>query len=102
MSYYAGDAVFFSSGTPAVVGKDNITNSIKALLAVPNMQLNITVASVDVARSGDLAFDRGTVQATVTGKNGKPSTQTSEYALTWKKASDGSWKIVADTSANEK
>ena len=66
------------------------------------MQLNISVSSVDVARSGDLALDRGSVQATVTGKNGKPSAQTSEYALTRKKAADGSRKIAADTSANEK
>ena len=99
MSYYADDAILISPGAPAVVGKDNIRKFIQQLLAVPNMQLSITVASVDVARSGDLALDRGSVQATVTGKNGKPATQASVYALTWKKSADGSWKIAADTSA---
>jgi uncharacterized protein (TIGR02246 family) len=101
MSYYADDAILISPGNPAIVGKDNIRKIIERLLAVPNMQLNIAVLSVEVARSGDLALDRGSVGATIPGKRGSSSTQTSLYALTWKKDSDGSWKIAADTSANE-
>ena len=101
MSLYADDAVFFSSGSPAVLGKDNIRNVIQRMLAAP-MQLTVNIASVDVARSGDLAMDRGTVEAAVTDKKGKTTTQTSEYVLVWKKGADGTWKIAADTSANEK
>ena len=101
MSLYADDAVFFSSGQPAVVGKDNIRAVIQRMLAAP-MQLTVHVASVDVARSGDLAMDRGTVEAAVTDKKGKTTTQTSEYVLVWKKQADGAWKIAADTSANQK
>jgi uncharacterized protein (TIGR02246 family) len=101
MSLYADDAVFISSSSPAVVGKDNIRTVIQRMLAAP-MQLTINVASVDVARSGDLAMDRGTVQSAVTDKKGKTTTQTSEYVLVWKKGADGVWKIAADTSANEK
>lgn len=101
MSLYADDAVFLSSSSPALVGKDNIRPVIQRMLAAP-MQLTINVASVDVARSGDLAMDRGTVEAAVMDKKGKTTTQTSEYVLVWKKQADGAWKIVADTSANEK
>jgi uncharacterized protein (TIGR02246 family) len=101
MADYADDAVFFSSGVPAAVGKENIRKNIQGLLASP-VQISITVASVDVARSGDLAMDRGKVEATVTDKKGRSSTSTSDYVLVWKKMADGSWKIEADTSANEK
>ncbi len=101
MSLYADDAVFISSGVPAAVGKDNIRKNIQALLAAP-VQVSVTVQSVDVARSGDLAMDRGTVDATMTDKKGRSSTSTSVYVLVWKKMADGSWKIEADTSANEK
>jgi uncharacterized protein (TIGR02246 family) len=101
MSLYADDAVFLSSGAPAAVGKDNIRKNIQGLLAAP-VQISITVQSVDVARSGDLAMDRGTVDATITDKKGKSSTSTSVYVLVWKKMADGSWKIEADTSANQK
>jgi uncharacterized protein (TIGR02246 family) len=101
MSLYADDAVFFSSGSPAVLGKDNIRAVIQRMLAAP-MQLKVNIASVDVARSGDLAMDRGTVEAAVTDKKGKTTIQTSEYVLVWKKGPDGMWKIAADTSANQK
>jgi uncharacterized protein (TIGR02246 family) len=101
MSYYADDAVFLSSGAPAAVGKDNIRKNIQGLLAAP-VQMTVNVASVTVARSGDLAMDQGTVQATVTDKKGKTSASTSQYVLVWKKMPDGSWKIAADTSANQK
>lgn len=101
MSLYEDDAVLFSPGSPAVIGKDNIRNVIQRMLAAP-MQLTIDVASVDVARSGDLAMDRGTVQSAVTDKKGKTTTQTSEYVLVWKKQADGTWRVAADTSANEK
>jgi len=101
MSLYEDDAVLFSPGSPAVIGKDNIRNVIQRMLAAP-MQLTINVASVDVARSGDLAMDRGTVHSAVRDKKGKTTTQTSEYVLVWKKQADGAWKVAADTSANEK
>lgn len=101
MSPYADDAVFFSSGSPAVLGKDNIRPVIQRMLAAP-MQLTVNTTSVDVARSGDLAMDRGTVEAAVTDKKGKTTKQTSEYVLVWKKGADGMWKIAADTSANRK
>ena len=99
MSYYEDDAVLFSPGRPAVLGKDNIRNIIQRMQGI---QLTINVASVDVARSGDLAMDRGTVQSAVTDKKGKTTTQTSEYVLVWKKQAGGAWKVAADTSANEK
>lgn len=99
MSYYEDDAVLFSPGRPAVLGKDNIRNIIQRMQGI---QLTINVASVDVARSGDLAMDRGTVQSAVTDKKGKTTTQTSEYVLVWKKQAGGGWKVAADTSANEK
>lgn len=99
MSYYEDDAVLFSPGSPAVMGKDNIRNVIQRMQGI---QLTINVASVDVGRSGDLAMDRGTVQSAVTDKKGKTTTQTSAYVLVWKKQADGAWKVAADTSANEK
>jgi ketosteroid isomerase-like protein len=42
------------------------------------------------------------MQVTVTDKKGKSTTQTGQYVLVWKKQADGSWKVAADTSANDK
>jgi uncharacterized protein (TIGR02246 family) len=102
VSLYADDAVAFAPGMPAVIGKENIRKFLSGLTSAPGLQLNIHIASVDVARSGDIAIDRGTVDSTMTDKKGKATTQTVEYVLVWKKQADGSWKIAADTSANQK
>jgi uncharacterized protein (TIGR02246 family) len=99
---YADDAVLFAPGTPALTSKDNIRKMIEGLVATPGLQVNVHVTSVDVARSGDIAIDRGTVDSTSTDKKGKATTSTIEYVLVWKKQADGSWKIAADTSANQK
>jgi len=99
---YQDDAVAFAPGMPALTGKDSIRKMIEGLVATPGLQVNVHVANLDVARSGDIAIDRGTVDSTSTGKNGKASTSTIEYVLVWKKQADGSWKIFADTSANQK
>jgi uncharacterized protein (TIGR02246 family) len=99
---YLDDAVLFSPGVPAVVGKDNLRKFFQQMVAAPNMQLSFSDVTVDVARSGDLAEDRGSFQATVTDKKGKATTQTGKYVLVWKKQADGSWKIAADTSASDK
>jgi uncharacterized protein (TIGR02246 family) len=102
VSLYMDDAVIFSPGTPAVIGKDNIHKFFERMLAGPTMQFSFSDVTVDVARSGDLAEDRGAVQVSTTDKKGKPITHSSEYVLVWKKQADGSWKVAADTSADHK
>ena len=99
---YTDDAVIFATGLPAVVGKDDIRKAIDRMLAGPSRQFTFSNVTVDVARSGDLAEDRGTGEVTIAGKDGKPVTVRSEYVLVWKKQADGSWKIAADTSATDK
>lgn len=99
MSLYADDAVLLASGAPAANGKDSIRKFIQGLIAAPGLKITVNTASVTVAALGDLALDQGTVEVTTTDKKGKPQTSTSQYALTWKKMPDGSWKIAADTSA---
>ena len=101
-SLYMNDAVIFSPGAPAVIGKDNIHKFFEQMVAGPSLQFAFSNVTVDVARSGDLAEDRGSVQVTTGDKRGKPVTQTSEYVLVWKKQPDGSWKVAADTSATDK
>jgi uncharacterized protein (TIGR02246 family) len=102
MSIYQDDAVVFAPPLPALNGKDKIGPFIQGITTTPGLQLAVHIANVDVARSGDIAIDTGTVDATMTDKKGKPVTSTSQYVLVWKKQSDGSWKIAADTSAATK
>lgn len=102
MSYYLDDAVMFSPGAPAVLGKDNIRKVVQQMISAPSVQMTFSDQTVEVARSGDLAVDRGSYKSVVTDKKGKESTSGGKFVLVWKKQADGSWKIAADTSAADK
>jgi len=56
-----------------------------------------------VARKGDLAYDLGDFQLTVTEKKSKASTLKAKYVVVWGKQMDGSWKALVDapTTSNE-
>jgi ketosteroid isomerase-like protein len=43
-----------------------------------------------------MGFTSGTYEATWTGPDGKPVTETGKYLCTWQKQPDGSWKAVHD------
>jgi uncharacterized protein (TIGR02246 family) len=102
VAHYMDDAVLFAPGAPAVVGKDNIRKFFEPIINGPAMQFTFSDVKVDVARSGDIAVDSGSFESTGKDAKGKPVTQKGRFVLVWKKQPDGSWKIAADTSANEK
>lgn len=99
MASYLDDAVLFSPGTPAVVGKENIRKFTQGMIGAPGMHVVFSDATIDVAQSNDVAVDRGIAHVTTTDKQGKPVNSVSEYVLVWKRQPDGAWKIYADTSA---
>ncbi|HTA95878.1 MAG TPA: DUF4440 domain-containing protein, partial [Verrucomicrobiae bacterium] len=53
-------------------------------------------SKVEVARSGDLAYDTGAYSFTRNDASGKPVTATGKYLVVWKKQADGKWKVIQD------
>jgi uncharacterized protein (TIGR02246 family) len=102
MSFYVDDPVLIVPGAPAVIGKDALRKTFQAFLAAQALKLETSGLIIDVARSGDLAFERGSYANTITDAKGKTTTETGKLALVWKKAADGSWKIAADTNATDR
>jgi uncharacterized protein (TIGR02246 family) len=96
VSFYTDDAVQMSPKAPAVRGKENIRKGWTAMLAMPGPGLSFQTASVEVARSGDLAYETGTYDFATTDKNGKAAEEKGKYLVIWKKQSDGSWKVSVD------
>jgi ketosteroid isomerase-like protein len=41
-------------------------------------------------------------QVVTTDKKGKQSAATGQLVIVWKKQTDGSWKVAADTNADDK
>ncbi len=99
---YVDDAVLFAPKAPASVGKAAIHDAWQGLLMVPGLKMTIKVGNIDVSRSGDLAVERGSFAVDTTDKDGKANTENGQLVMVWKKQADGSWKIVADTNADDK
>lgn len=102
MSFYANGAVLFAPNAPAAVGNDAIRAAWKQLLSAPSVKLTFPATQIDVARSADLAVQRGPFQAVITDAKGKSTTENGRFVIVWQKQADGSWKVLADTNADVK
>ena len=102
MAFYVDDPMLFVPGAPAVVGKDALRKVWQQFFNVRALKLETSGLIIDVAGSGDLAFERGSYSNTITDAKEKTTTETGKLVLVWKKQADGSWKIAADTNASDK
>jgi len=92
VSYYADDASLLPPNAPIASSKEAIRAVWKSLLA-PGVSVSWQPSKVEVARSGDLAYLRGTYEVALKGK----SVDTGKLIEVWKKQADGNWKVTADT-----
>jgi uncharacterized protein (TIGR02246 family) len=97
VSFYADDAVILPDKVPAVRGQENFRKNWAPLLALPGPGLSWKTGSLEVARSGDIAYETGTYVFVIADKKGKSSDTKGKYVVVWKKQTDGSWKVVVDT-----
>jgi ketosteroid isomerase-like protein len=82
---------------PTTKGKAAIETMIGDMVKDPNFALSFTTDDVEVARSGDLAYETGTWQMTSTDPvTKKPATARGDFVTVWKKQADGTWKCVVD------
>ena len=94
---YADDADWLPPNSPMVQGKTAIRAGWAKLIGNPGFTIDWQINKLEVARSGDLAYTIYTYQMALDGANGKPITDQGKDMAVWKKQSDGSWKMVADT-----
>jgi uncharacterized protein (TIGR02246 family) len=97
VSFYADDALQFPNKAPAAKGKENIRKNWAPLLAAPGPGLSWETSSVEVASSGELAYETGTYNFVTTDMKGKTNDEKGKYVVIWKKQSGGTWKVVVDT-----
>jgi len=96
LSFYAEDAVMLNPNEAIAVGKTAIRASWTRMLAMPDMALTWAVDKVEVAKSGDLAYDYGSYSMSYSGPSGQKVSDRGKYATIWKKQADGSWKVALD------
>jgi uncharacterized protein (TIGR02246 family) len=96
ISFYSDDVVMMPPKAPVVNGKDAAKQGWTQMLALPGPGLTFQTTAVEVARSGDLAYETGTYDFAVTDKKGKASDEKGKYVVVWKKQGDDSWKAAVD------
>jgi ketosteroid isomerase-like protein len=101
VAFYAEDAVLLPPGEAMATGKAAIRTSWAETLALPDLELTWTPTKIEVAKSGDLAYDFGTYAMSHKDASGKVVNDQGKYETVWKKGATGGWKAVVDTNNSD-
>jgi uncharacterized protein (TIGR02246 family) len=102
LAYYAEDGSAFPFNAPIATGKEQIQKLWSGLMSMPGFSLTFAPSKIEVAKSGDLAYDVGTFELKHNDANGNPTTTAGKYVVVWKKQADKQWKAVADIFNTDK
>jgi len=94
MSFYTDATVFFPPGGPPVMGKEAMQKFISEFLGNAGNSATWETTTVEVSRSGDMAYSYGPQQTTVIDGQGNPVTHNQKWSIVWEKQPDGSWKCA--------
>ena len=96
VSFYAADGSLMAPGIPIVTGNDALRKAAGELFATPGFQLSFGPTKIEVARSGDLAYEAGTYKFTSQDARKREVTVEGKYIVVWKKQPNGAWKVQYD------
>lgn len=98
---YTEDAVLLPPGEERIEGRQNIErNNAEWLNADSTASITLTIDRLEVAESGDLAYEIGTAQVSGTTPEGEAWEDTGKYLVAWEKV-DGQWLIAADSWSSD-
>jgi uncharacterized protein (TIGR02246 family) len=101
-AHYADDAILMAPGMPATSGKDAIRNVLKQMVSDHELSLKFQASTVEVAKSGDIAYTQGSYTMAMTDPQTKQVINDhGSYVTTYRKDPDGTWKAVADIATSE-
>ena len=96
VAFYAEDAVMLPPGEGVATGKAAIRASWSQLLGLTDLKLTWAPTKVEVAKSGDLAYDVGTYAMSYKDASGKAVNDIGKFSTVWRKEATGGWKVVVD------
>lgn len=101
-AFYADDADSMLPDTPIMSGKQAILAGMKPELGDPNFSLVFAPTKVEIAKSGDIAYTKGTFRYTTTDPRTKKRVgQSGNYVEVYKRQADGTWKVQEDIATEE-
>jgi uncharacterized protein (TIGR02246 family) len=102
ISFYSDDASALPFNAPIATGKEQIRQVWAHLTSLPGFALTFSPTKIEVAKSGDLAYDVGTFELKANDAQGSTVTQVGKYVVVWKKQSDKQWKAILDMFSTDK
>jgi ketosteroid isomerase-like protein len=101
-AHYTADGNVMIPNAPMMTGPAAIGKTLKDALADPNWSLSLQPLQVEVSRSGDLGYTRGTYVLTGTDPVSKKAvTEKGRFLTIFRKEAGGSWKAVQDINNAE-
>jgi uncharacterized protein (TIGR02246 family) len=101
-AHYTDDGNAMFPNSPTMTGKGAIGKAMKDVLADPNWSLALQPVQVEVSKSGDIAYTRGTYVLTATDPaSQKVATEKGRFVMIFRKEADGSWKVLEEISNAE-
>ncbi len=98
VSYWADDAVAMSAGDPPVQGKDALRQMVTQGFAMPGFSISWQPQSVEVSKSGDMAYLIEDSQISYKDSTGNPVVINNKAVSIWRKQANGEWKNQVDIS----
>ncbi len=102
ISYYAEDGAALPFNAPIAKGKEQTEKLWAGLMSMPGFALSFAPTKIEVAKSGEMAYDVGTFELKLNDASGKSTTTLGKYVVVWKKQADKQWKAVADVFNTDK
>jgi ketosteroid isomerase-like protein len=94
---WADDATLAIANMPLLNGHAAILAWAKDTAADPNFSIDYAPTTVEVSKSSDYGYTRGTYTFGMSDpKTKKPMMEKGKYVTVYKKQADGAWKAVAD------
>lgn len=97
---YAADAATLFDGEIRKGAAEIEAGMAAEMAAAPNSTISWTTDDVQVAASGDLAYERGSFTFDPDG-DGEATSRTGEFVTIWRKV-DGTWRAVVDAGTARK
>jgi uncharacterized protein (TIGR02246 family) len=96
VAFYAPDAVMYPPGEATVSGLDGIGKLADTFWRDPAFAGSFRPIAVEVANDGTMGYTLNAAELTVTGPDGKPTTERLRDFHIWRRQPDGSWKLTVD------
>ena len=91
---YTSDAIAFPPDSEMIRGNDAIGVFWKGTRE--SGVLGAALTTIEVSRSGDVAYEVGKASLTIQPAGKEPTTAMAKYVVVWKRQADGSWKLHRD------